>query len=66
MQSILPTTAGIVVASSDATPGDVLSYSFRARGTSVGSGEMVTEMRASQVPGVTVARTPLTVVGKLP
>ena len=66
MESALPTSAGLVVTSTDPTPGDILSYSFRARGTSEGSGDMVTEMRASRVPGVTVARTPLKVVGKLP
>jgi hypothetical protein len=66
MEPILPTTAGIRVDSSDASPGDVVSYSFRAYGTSVGTGDLVTEMRASRVPGVTVARTPLTVVQKVP
>ncbi len=66
MGTILPTTDGLRIESSDATPGDVVSYSFRARGTRVGSGEMITEMRASEVPGVTLARTLLRVVRKLP
>ena len=66
MTATLPTTAGLRVESTDPVPGDVLSYTFRARGTSVGSGELVTRMRAEQVPGVTVARTLLKVVRRLP
>jgi hypothetical protein len=61
MESVLPLTAGLRVTSSDAVPGDAVSYTFRAQGTRVGTGDMVTEMRASGVPGVTIARTPLQV-----
>jgi hypothetical protein len=61
MEADLPTTAGVRVTSTDATPGDVLSYTFRARGTRPGTGDMVTEMTATQVPGVTIERTELRV-----
>ncbi len=66
MVAHLPTTAGLLIGSTDPTPGDVLSYSFRGRGISTGPGELVTEMRAPQVPGVTVERTSLRVVRRLP
>ncbi len=66
MEAILPTTDGLLVESTDPVPGDVASYTFRARGTRVGSGELITEMRAPGVPGVTQARTLLRVVRKLP
>ncbi len=61
VEAVLPTTAGLRVTSTDATPGDVLTYSFQARGDKVGTGDLVTEMTASDVPGVTVVRTPLAV-----
>ncbi|HWM75544.1 MAG TPA: serine protease, partial [Nocardioides sp.] len=62
MEAVLPTDAGLRVDSSDLVPGDVVSYTFTARGTRVGTGDLVTEMRASLVPGVTIAKTPLQVV----
>jgi len=61
MEAVLPTTAGLRVASTDPTPGDVLTYTFKARALSNRSGDVVTEMRASGVPGVTVVRTRLTI-----
>jgi hypothetical protein len=61
MEAVLLTSDGLRVTSTDATPGDVVTYTFRAQGTRVGTGDMVTEMRASRVPGVTIAKTPLQV-----
>ncbi len=63
MEAVLPTTAGLRVTSTNPTPGDVLSYSFQAKGVGIGKGDLVTEMNASGVRGVTIARTPLDVGG---
>jgi hypothetical protein len=64
MSATLPTTAGRVVTSTDAVPGDVIAYSFTAQAIYFGSGDMVTRMTASGVPGTTIERTRLKV--KLP
>ena len=57
MEAVLPTTAGLTVTSTPATPGGVLNYSFQAKATGFGEGDLVTEMNASGVRGVTIART---------
>ena len=66
MVAILPTEDGLTVTSTDPVPGDVASYSFLARGTRVGVGDLVTEMKATGIPGITVVKTLLRVVRKLP
>jgi hypothetical protein len=66
MEAVLPTTAGLRVTSSAPTPGGSRTYSFKARGVAVGTGDLVTEMRASRVPGVTIAKTGLQVTGAVP
>ena len=61
MEAVLPTTAGVLIDSTDPTAPESLSYTFRAMAFGPGSGDLVTEMRASETPGVTVVRTKLTV-----
>jgi hypothetical protein len=51
-----------VVTSSDPTPGDVATYTLDVRGTRRGEADVVTEMTASLVPGVTVVRSTINVL----
>lgn len=63
MVTTLPTTAGLNVTSTPATAGATLSYSFTAKALGAGKQDLITEMSASGVRGVTIARTPLEVQG---
>jgi hypothetical protein len=61
MAAVLP-TAPQVVTSTDPTPGDVVSYTLDVTGPRAGEFEVVTEMVASLTPGVTIVRSPITIV----
>jgi hypothetical protein len=61
MVAVLPTGAQVVT-SSDPVPGDVASYTLDITGTRAGEADVVTEMTASLVPGVTVARSTINVL----
>jgi subtilisin family serine protease len=60
MVAVLP-TEDLRVTSSDPTPGGSYSYELRLRGTSVGIGEVSTEMTGDLLPGVTIVKTPVRV-----
>ena len=49
------------VTSTDPTPGDTVTYTVTVRGTTVGAGNVHTDLIASGVKGVTTADTPVTV-----
>ena len=61
MAAALP-TGPQVVTSTDPVPGDVASYTLEITGTRAGEADVVTEMTASLVPGVTVARSTINVL----
>ena len=61
MVAVLPTGAQVVT-SSDPVPGDVASYTLDITGNRAGEADVVTEMTASLVPGVTVARSTINVL----
>lgn len=61
VSATLPDGSDAVVTSTDAVPGGTLTYTVRARGVNVGSGNVHTEMTANGVPGVTVTDTPVLV-----
>jgi hypothetical protein len=61
MAAVLP-AAPQVVTSTDPTPGDVVSYTLDVTGPRAGEFEVVTEMVASLTPGVTIVRSPITIV----
>ena len=58
MVATLP-TEDLRVTSSPPTPGGSYSYELRLRGTSVGIGEVSTEMTGDLLPGVTIVKTPV-------
>ncbi|WP_227423308.1 S8 family serine peptidase [Pengzhenrongella sicca] len=60
VQAVLPTT-DLVITSTDPVPGDVASYTFKARAAWQGIALVRTEMVASGVPGVTVEQDQITV-----
>jgi subtilisin family serine protease len=61
MAAALP-TGPQVVTSTDPVPGDAASYTLEITGTRAGEADVVTEMTASLVPGVTVARSTINVL----
>jgi Fibronectin type-III domain len=61
MAAELP-TGDLRVMSSDPVPGDRVSYAVIIRGTQKGTGNVTTEMEASNSPGVTIVRTRIRVI----
>lgn len=55
VEAVLP-TGDLRVTSTDPEPGDVATYSYRVLGRMNGAGVAATELRAADVPGVTVVR----------
>jgi hypothetical protein len=62
----LPGPGAQVVTSTDFTPGDVVSYSFIARGDKVGVERVTTEMEATGIPGTTIVTTDVRVIKRRP
>jgi hypothetical protein len=63
MQAVLP-TADKRITSTDPTPGGSLTYTFKVLGQAVGTGEVVSRMTATGVPGVTETTSRITVRAK--
>ncbi len=60
MEAVMP-SGDLVVTSSDATPGESVTYSVTVRGRQSGSGNVHTDLDASGVSGTTTANTPVEV-----
>jgi hypothetical protein len=63
MRAVLPTSDQRIT-STDPTPGGSLTYTFRVLGQAPGTGEVVSRMTATGVPGVTEATSRITVRAK--
>ncbi|MGH9119584.1 MAG: S8 family serine peptidase [Acidimicrobiales bacterium] len=61
MEAVLP-TGDLRVTSTDAVPGDTVSYSVDVTGNQPGGGQVATEMTASLTPGTTIVRSNITIV----
>ncbi len=62
MTAILPSaTTGLVVTSTDPTPGESASYSLTVRGLGIGTGVVTSTMTADGVIGKTVVKTSITI-----
>ncbi len=61
MEAVLP-TGDLRVTSTDAVPGDAVSYTVGVTSSRIGGHLVTTEMTASLTPGTTIVKSPVTVV----